>query len=291
MGKHIKKSNKGVYGFKLLDYLEYIVYSNLNTKIYKVEEVGLKGELFADIPKFNGEYMISNKGNIFRKIYNKSFSKWEYTKVSVFMDKFISEKEQGNGTVNNYLYANIISDGKSYKLWVGRTVAELFVPKPKYILFKDGLFESKIPIDQSKLRVCYKNNTGTDVSSDNIRWVFRNDVSYKGVTIGNNTLPKYNNNGERYVVYRVSDGFVKKIFSNIRDTGAFLGYPNANGDVTIRLCKGRRKTITDIEGDVVSCRKLSQLKNDTTRECVNLYESALKMLNMEKEKEISNKLF
>lgn len=285
----VKVSDKGYYGFKLNDYKDNIIYEELKTIMYEIPEIGSKNELFADIPDTNNRYVISNKGNVYEKIYNSHFNRSEYKKIDTVDFCYGGENSSmGNGTIAIYKYAKIYNKrNKLFTLWVGDTVAELFVAKP-YMLWFKGLIESKILIDQSKLRVSYKDNVGTNVKYTNLEWVFRNDIAYKGVTIGNNTLPKYDNGGEKYVFYRISDGVVKGITNNIRDGKYYLGKQCVNGDIVIRMCKGRRKSAIDKDGDEVTCRKLSCLKNDTSKIAVTAYNNAIEYLKYIDSK---NKLF
>lgn len=287
MGK-IKKSKNGFYGFKINDYKDKIVFDELRTTIYEIPEIGSKGELFADIPKTNKQFIISKKGNVYKKVYNKHFDRFEYKKVDCYIDSFVSKDKQGKGTIALYKYANITINNRKSKLWVGRTVGELFVKKPKYILFNDGLISYKAYIDQTKLRISYIDNEGTNANASNIEWVFRNDIAYKGVTIGNNTLPKYDNGGEKYVIYRVSDGLIKAIVDCTRDGKDYLSSKCVNGDIMTRMYKGRFESAIDIDGDEITCRKLSYLKEDTSRIAVVVYNKAVEYLSYLDKK---NKLF
>lgn len=287
----VKCSSSGYYGFKLKDFEDKLVYDDLPYTLYSIPEIGSKGELFANIPKTNEEYVISNKGNIYKVVYNKHFDRREFTKVDIFIDSFVGSDKQGKGTIARYKYAYINRNGRSIKLWVGRTIGDLFVQKPRGILFKDWIGEEFLPIDQSKLRISYKDNEGTNVKSSNIEWVFRNDIAYKGVTIGNNTLPKYDNGGEKYVIYRVADGYVKAVVNTTRDGKDYLASRCVNGDIMTRMYKGRFETAVDIDGDIITCRKLSCLKGDTSKIAVIVYNNALTYLAQESKDREENTLF
>lgn len=287
MGSKIKVTEDGYSNMKILQYLDMpnakIVYAKLDTVMFEVPEIGMKGEVFADIPKTNGECIISNKGSVFKKVWNETFKKFEYVKLRVRMDKFVSENEQGKGGIGNYLYCDLEVRGKKRTLWVGRTVAELFVPKPKYIVFRDGLFETKILINQKKLRAYYNDNFGTCPYASNICWTFRNDAGVKGCSeIGNNVIPSRDNGGEKYVVYGILDGLIRGIFNNISDAGTFIGRPKCKGDMITILCKGRTESYTMPNGDIIGCRKMSTLSKDTEKRYINIYNSANEWLKVNK---------
>lgn len=292
----VRITNNGYYNIELLKYDNNpnakVLYSKLKTTTFKVPDIGYKNEIFADVPKTDGNYIISNKGRVFKKVYNKIYNNHEYLELEIRKDKFVDKEKQGKGASGNYLYCDIEVNSKKRVLWVGRTVADLFVPKPEYIIFKGGLFDSKIKLDQNKLRVYYNDNFGTNPYADNLRWTYRNDAGVKCVSEkGNGRIPKSDNGGEKYVIYDYYKGTVLSLFNNITDAGDFIGRPNCKGDMISILCKGRTPYYDMPDGTRISCRKYSTLSQDTRKEYINIFNNATEFMRRKEYDVASKSLF
>lgn len=199
------------------DIIEYLSFTYQNTSIIKsilekalssLNELDMDGEVWVDMPDYEGLYMISNKGRIKNvpRIMNKG-TRLEYISKERILRPSISK--------DGYMRVSLFKNGKKKQIGVHRLVAIAFIPNNGFLCDVNHKDENKL------------NN-----SVDNLEWCSK---EY-------NT--KYGTRTERVskcVLQYTKDGRFIREFKSVRDASRALNIPPPN----IRDCAHNKHVIKD----------------------------------------------
>lgn len=277
LSKNLKRDSDGfIYGFRLEPFESsgYVEYERPNTILYDIPEIVEKGERFADFPNTNKEYLLSTQGHVVKRNINNGNGRIEYIRIDTYPSSFVIGDDAK--PTNVYMYVDIESSKLCKRgVKLSPIMADLFLDKPKYIVFEGGLFTSKIPISQKKLHVGYKDGNGTNLDVSNIKYEFHNDTMYRGYHEGKITLTDEstmvivftsNENGDCLTVKRVIDGS--------RKTGASIGKESSHGKSITEMCKGRKKCDKDADGEYITARYFDMVDEDTKKIVIDMIEDS-----------------
>lgn len=181
-----------------------------------------EGELWLDIPGYEGRYMVSNHGRV------KSLARYRYDSRRAYsvQSRYLKQTINKDG----YRVVSLHIDGKAKTVTVHRLIAAAFIPNPNNLPCIDH-------IDGNRA-----NN-----SLDNLRWVTHKENSLNMIRLGNK--PKWENlNISEEVRRHFTQSQCKKvirndgqIFDSVISAARAIGYTNPR-TVTDNL-KGRREQV------------------------------------------------
>ena len=180
------------------------IYKNLSLE-------DLSGEIWKDIPGYEGLYQVSNMGRI-KSIANKEI-KFGVNQVNSKIDKIIKQLKNGQG----YLRIGLSKNNKQIKFSVHRLVAQTFIPNP-----------------ENKTTVNHKNEIKTDNRVENLEWMSNKENNNWGTRIERISKKKC----KPVLQYDLNGNLIQK-WESATEAKKKKGY---NNKCISRCCLGERKT-------------------------------------------------
>ena len=172
-----------------------IVSMVLSLALEKVKSIDIEGEIWKDMPDYEGLYQISNKGRVksVQRVINEG-TKFSYISKEKILKTAISK--------DGYIYAYLCKNGKMKSKAIHRLVAIAFIPN-------DGLLSDVNHKDENKL-----NN-----SVENLEWCSKEYNTKYGTRTERTSKP---------ILQYTKDGVFVRRFASVKEASRIAGIGSSN---------------------------------------------------------------